>query len=216
MASSGTSLKVWPRFGVMANEVWMMLAQHHGFRRDIARLEAAYASSPDEAQRAELAKAWDGFAWILHHHHRVEDDHLWPITQDDGGVLADMQSQHTIVNPLIDAISAKVEAGADPADIAAVMGALGRELNSHLDDEEARAVPLVKTTIPADTYAAFEETARAGIPMERGPWLFPWLLDGLSGEVDDGLRGMLPAPMVAMAEAQWVPAYQEHVKAAFG
>ena len=57
-----------------------MYVMHHGFRRDLDRFLAAVEITPvSEAEVwAELRRRWDRMAEVLHHHHTVEDEALWP------------------------------------------------------------------------------------------------------------------------------------------
>src|SRR5690349_24812811 len=66
-----------------------MYVMHHAFRRDLAAFEAAVRATPigDAATWRALGDRWADFATVLHHHHGVEDEHLWPVllaaTTDD-------------------------------------------------------------------------------------------------------------------------------------
>ncbi len=58
-----------------------MYVIHHAFRRDLAAFEAAVRATPvgDAPTWAALGARWTRFATVLHHHHGVEDEHLWPV-----------------------------------------------------------------------------------------------------------------------------------------
>ena len=58
-----------------------MYVIHHAFRRDLAAFEAAVRATPvgDSPTWAALGARWTRFATVLHHHHGVEDEHLWPV-----------------------------------------------------------------------------------------------------------------------------------------
>ena len=58
-----------------------MYVMHHGFRRDLAHFAAAVEHTPvSEAEVwAALHERWLKFAEVLHHHHAVEDENLWPV-----------------------------------------------------------------------------------------------------------------------------------------
>ena len=78
-----------------------MYVMHHALRRDFLHFVAAVQNTPVSEQEVwtALAQRWDRFADILHHHHKAEDDHLWPVllkhaeqsgSQEDLQLLADM------------------------------------------------------------------------------------------------------------------------------
>ena len=56
--------------------------QATAFRRDFGRLSAAVrAPGVDRARGAQLQEHWDFVSDQLHHHHRVEDETLWPLVR---------------------------------------------------------------------------------------------------------------------------------------
>jgi hypothetical protein len=61
-------------------DMTMMYVMHHGFRRDLRNFAAAAERTPvaDRMTWQALANRWDLFSEALHHHHRGEDDAIWP------------------------------------------------------------------------------------------------------------------------------------------
>ena len=57
-----------------------MYVMHHAFRRDLDRFQAAVRATPVDERDTwrALAARWERFAEVLHHHHTVEDEHIWP------------------------------------------------------------------------------------------------------------------------------------------
>ena len=55
-----------------------MYMAHHAFRRDLADFAAAARRTPvdDAGTWTALARRWERFATVLHHHHTVEDTTL--------------------------------------------------------------------------------------------------------------------------------------------
>ena len=60
-----------------------MYVMHHAFRRDLDRFQTAVRTTPVEERDTwhALAARWERFAEVLHHHHTVEDEHIWPVME---------------------------------------------------------------------------------------------------------------------------------------
>src|SRR4029079_12710711 len=60
-----------------------MYVMHHAFRRDLDRFQAAVRATPVDERDTwrALAARWERFAEVLHHHHTVEDEHIWPVME---------------------------------------------------------------------------------------------------------------------------------------
>ena len=80
---------------------------HEAFRRDLGRLSVAVqAPGVDSARARQLGAHWDFVEDQLHHHHRVEDESLWPLVRpklagrsEALAVLDDMEAQHRSLSP---------------------------------------------------------------------------------------------------------------------
>ena len=89
-----------------------MYLSHHAFRRDLRQFEAAVRGTPvGEADCWRLlAERWEGFAFILHHHHTIEDEMIWPVllrrteeAADTAGteLLHSMEAEHDLIDPTL-------------------------------------------------------------------------------------------------------------------
>ena len=89
-----------------------MYLMHHAFRRDLRRFEAAVRATPlgEVSVWNALARRWDRFAEVLHHHHQVEDDYIGPVLErhaaDDGETVATqmlhaMEAEHGQIDPAL-------------------------------------------------------------------------------------------------------------------
>ena len=110
-----------------------MHVMHHAFRRDLADFGSAVAGTPyGEADVWQaLSRRWDRFASVLHHHHGVEDQLIWPAVEraaaqagDLAGraELAAMEAEHDTVDPALAACRQAFAA------MAAAPGEAGRDL----------------------------------------------------------------------------------------
>ncbi|MBF4761803.1 hemerythrin domain-containing protein [Nocardioides islandensis] len=175
-----------------------MYVMHHAFRRDLAAFEAAVRATPigDAATWRALGDRWTDFATVLHHHHGVEDEHLWPVllaatTEDATGtaLLHAMQAEHERIDPSLTAVAAgfatMVEHPcADHRNALDVhVTATRAALLAHLAHEETEALPLLQRTLSVEQNAAFEKAAQRAYPLRMIPFLLPWASDGLPDDV---------------------------------
>ncbi|RIK01404.1 MAG: hemerythrin, partial [Acidobacteria bacterium] len=95
------------------DDMVVMTLLHAAFRRDVGRLAnvaQTYGTETDEVHDALLV-GWHGFSRELHHHHRIEDTHIWPLMRrrladrpDDLAVLDDMEAEHSLIDPTLAAL----------------------------------------------------------------------------------------------------------------
>ncbi len=103
------------RHGTGDADLAIMLAAHHAFRRDLARLAraAAAADLSDPARRQSVAAGWELFKRELHLHHTAEDEIIWPVlrprlthSENALSVLDAMEDEHERIDPLLAAVDA--------------------------------------------------------------------------------------------------------------
>ncbi len=175
-----------------------MYVMHHAFRRDLTAFEAAVRGTPigaAETWRA-LAARWARFAEALHHHHGVEDEHLWPVllarTAADPGataLLVAMEAEHDRIDPSLHSVAAGFASMLEhPCDdhrnaLDVHVTATRAALLAHLAHEETEALPLLQSTLTAEENAAFEHAAQRAYPLRMVPFLLPWASAGLPDDV---------------------------------
>lgn len=168
-----------------------MYVMHHGFRRDFRDLVKAVPATPVDAAEVwqALARRWKGMSTALHHHHRVEDDALWPpllarvlAIGDDEAVqaLQAMTAEHGRLDPLLgkcaDGLRAMVTAPS-----AAIRDRLATDLaearvllTDHLAHEETAAMPLIQTYLSVADWKDFEVAARKEYGLVDIGFAVPW------------------------------------------
>ena len=142
-------------------DMTMMYVMHHAFRRDLDRFVAAVAATPveDRAAWTALATRWDRFFTILHHHHSLEDQYIWPFLMEradaaEREVLEAMEEEHEQIDPLLTAVAEgfaalagdRVPAGAEDlrAGLKVRVSATRDLLARHLRDEETEAIAVLQ------------------------------------------------------------------------
>ena len=178
-----------------ADLVNMYLA-HHAFRRDLAAFAKAVPVTPvdDRDTWRALSARWEMFTEVLHHHHKAEDDWLWPVLieradADGRATLEAMEAEHEQIDPALEACTAGFARLTDHADLdaraalAVRMTALREDLGRHLVHEETDAIRLVQTLMSASDWEAFEKRIQDTIRLSQVFRLVPWVMDGLSSTV---------------------------------
>lgn len=173
-----------------------MYLMHHAFRRDLAGFEAAVRQTPlhDVAVWRALARRWDRFVEVLHHHHEAEDQHIWPpmlaqVSGEDRAVLEAMEAEHERIDPALASCTAVF---AEMADHPCVdhrnaldvhVTSLRTLLAEHLRHEETEALPLLQRTFSVEQNAAMEKAISTAYPLRLVPFLVPWVMDGVPEDV---------------------------------
>jgi hemerythrin-like domain-containing protein len=201
------------------DDMEIMRILHDAFRRDGSRLERAadrYGTQDAEAHDA-LLLGWHGLSSSLHHHHTVEDRHIWPVIRakcaqrpDDLAVLDAMEEEHSRIDPAIAAVEEAFddrEARVD--EVAERIAALVSLLRSHLAHEERDAFPLIRTLITTKEWDALNRASVKEASLSQLAQLAPWVLDGAGPEDVRRILSELPAPVRLVHRLWWNPRYRK-------
>jgi len=182
-------------------DMTMMYVLHHAFRRDLRdfRAVAARTRHDDAAAWQRVHERWSLFTSELHSHHTKEDEILWPLLAERARaaddveslqVLAEMEDEHAVLDPLLASCGAGLTALAGKAD-ADVLGDLLDDLaqletvlDEHLGHEESAAVPILQRYVPGDEWDVIEREKFRGRPsVGHARRFLPWIFKGLSEDV---------------------------------
>ena len=177
----------------------MMGVVHSALRRDLVRLLIVIRSEPqpDDARRVAVA---DHLLWMmdfLHHHHRGEDDGLYPLVvsknADAEPLVREMDAEHAAVAPAISSVEAAARAYRDSSDarpsVLEALDTLREVLLPHLEREEVEMMPVVSASISAAEWSAWDQATNVKpkglrqLGMEGH-----WLIDGEPGSWDSCRR----------------------------
>jgi len=183
----------------------MMYVLHHGFRRDLACFAAAIRRTPleDRATWRALVERWDLFGILLHDHHHKEDEILWPLLRERvtaagdaaaADVLDEMEAEHGLIDPALDAVRAGFVVLADRPDaerqraLVEEIDAAREVLDGHLGHEEQDAIAILQAHVGGEEWAELERTRfRGGLRPRVLLAMLPWAVKGLPEEVTAGL-----------------------------
>lgn len=177
----------------------MMYVMHHAFRRDLDLFSAAVRNTPaaERATWALLAERWELFAEVLHEHHTVEDEGVWPAleqigTPDELATLAAMEAEHGEIGPLLEACAAGfrrlADAGEQDADedaraaLVVRVCAARESLRRHLAHEETEAIAIIQRRLSAEDWSRIEQEHVPKPTFGKVVRIVPWAAFGVPRE----------------------------------
>jgi hemerythrin-like domain-containing protein len=190
-------------------DVKMMYVMHHAFRRDLVMFAEAAAATPadDRESWSALARRWQVFSEILHHHHTGEDAGLWPwllraADEEERGTLEAMEAEHAEIVPILTACGKgfeRVTTATDPVaagHLAEQLAAARDTLLAHMGHEEADALALVQKYM---TQQDWDHVVENSFDKSVAPKLLfaavPWIAHELPRDAVDELLAEAGLPM---------------------
>jgi iron-sulfur cluster repair protein YtfE (RIC family) len=165
-----------------AKDVVMMVAAHDAFRRDLRHLVAAPS-----------LERWRRFSEQLFMHHTAEDTTLWPMMRARGAdpaLLDAMEAEHGQIDPLLERISSAFTAK-NIAEQTKHLTALSSLLNTHLEHEESKVLPLITQR----EWDSLDLEMRRRIGIRGIVSYFSWVLDEATPDSRSRVLAALPAPI---------------------
>ena len=168
---------------------------HHALRVDGPRLGATVAAlTPDErgSRLPAVHEFYGNYRQQLIAHHTHEDQIFFPALAarvgEDKMHRKELVAQHEQLDAVLQAIEAGFAALAnahgdfstDQIGLVAALSSMVEHLTTHLDLEEATALPLVVSEMSASEYNDLESKARKANARGQGRFLIPWLAEHAS------------------------------------
>jgi hypothetical protein len=175
----------------------MILAFHHGFRRDL--WEVAGLAQPSDG--------WEYFKRQLHVHHTIEDEIIWPAVTAavrepaDLAILQAMDDEHKQIDPALAAVDRAF--GTTDGQLEASVSALAQLLSGHLAHEEQDALPMLSRLLGVEQWKAVTKQIRAAVSIKTAPRLLPWMLEGSTPQMQQGVLAILPPPARVLYRLVW-------------
>jgi hemerythrin-like domain-containing protein len=183
----------------------MMSVVHAALRRDLARARTALrgVSPPSEGQRRAIAEHLRWMMEFLHHHHRSEDEGLYPLVRSRDPQVADlidaMRADHEEVASRITRVDAAAaeyaldDSEARRDDLVEALDDLDDVLLPHLAREEDEVMPVVAATLTDGEWRAVEHEhnvkPKSFVQLAREGH---WLIDEVSPDDRDHVLGLVP------------------------
>lgn len=197
-----------PWHGPGLTDVRMMTVAHSAFRREFT-LAARLVHRAQPGDRHRIAIVADHLTLsldLLRHHDELEDELLWPtlatrVAPDLAPIVRLMAVQHAAIAEYIARAERLVatwrQSASDTttATLAATLASLADVLTTHLDTEEANALPLLAQYLTQAEWAAFTGRGLDGVPPSmRSVVLGMMLYDGDPDAVTAAMAAM-PWPL---------------------
>lgn len=178
-----------------------MVMVHTMFRREFGLIPALIRATSDGEQAKIIADHFRLLADTLHHHHRGEDDFVWPLLVERAGESAAlirlMDDQHRGIAARLDIIRKRLGkwCAGDPGLMASTLAddvtSFVDLLNEHLRTEEDHVVPLMEVHITADEFDRGVQQAAVDVDPATLPLTFGMLMyEGEPTLVDRALAHM--------------------------
>ena len=151
---------------------------HRAMRGDVRRLAAltsaiAEGRQPYDRGRAQALRIYlDMLCEGIHHHHRMEDEMLWPVLVRSAGAeidLRELSDDHAALDPLLDQVRdlATRFAGGDlelavAGQLSRVLAQLRDHLDEHIEEEERMIFPIIRRYVSVADWATVERAVRKG------------------------------------------------------
>lgn len=200
---------------------------HDALRRSASALVASLADEPARVrQRASALRRWfTGLTGELAHHHKVEDEILFPALAERVPTYAQYGSRvdadHDLLDALVDATRAALHSldhsYSDRARAHALSAAteMRDHLNSHLDFEDDDVVPMFERHFSAVEYAILDERVMKSINKRQALFTVPWFMATTTAETAE--RTLASAPRaLRIVHRLTRRRYARMVQAAFG
>ncbi|WP_432934232.1 hemerythrin domain-containing protein [Microbispora sp. CA-135349] len=193
------------------------LMMHAGFRAEFGRLAEACANPRDDTHEELLEEQLALVLDMLHAHHAHEDAVLWPTlagrAPQAADVLAELESEHAVLDPLIAAAS---DRGVPLPGRAPTLRRLHEVVNEHLDHEERAVVPLMLRHLTLDDVEADKRRAMDDFGRRRVPVIFGWLASSADAGLLAASYADLPVVARLMFRLFWWPAYRRRFTRLYG
>jgi hypothetical protein len=181
-------------------DMTMMFATHDALRRDLTHLAGLDARN----------RGWSTFEQMLHAHHTLEDDLLWPVVRDavtgrpdDLTLLDQMAEEHAAIEPILESLDRALAQGTSTS---RARTDLERHLVEHLAHEEDDALPLIDQTLTEDQWMTFGQATAQRMGPDMATYL-PWMLDGVDEDTTTRVLALLPPPVRQAYADEWRPAF---------
>ncbi len=202
-------------------DVDTMYAVHGTFRDTLgAAPRVVGAIEPGDAERVALiANYYDNILSFLESHHGGEEELVFPLLRErcagEGALVEHMAEQHEEALRLLE--EARASLAAWPAGDAAsqqaaedALAALHAQLVTHLDEEEAKMLPLAEANLSAEEWNALPGHGMANFQGDK-IWLILGLIrERMSDEQRAAMLEDMPPPAVEMWTGFGEQAYTDY------
>jgi hemerythrin-like domain-containing protein len=206
-----------------------MLIVHDVFRREFALMPGLVRGvAAGDLDRAQIiGDHIQGATSVLHTHHVLEDDNVWPLLLDRCGesvatLVELMEGQHHQIATLIPQVDEALSVWRDGPTVESrqalvdVFDRLIPALKDHLRTEEERVVPLMEQHITAAEWKDFLEKESAAVDPEHLPLMLGMLMYEGDPESIEQIIATMSADTGPVIRQLAAPAFTAHSRRVHG
>jgi hemerythrin-like domain-containing protein len=183
-----------------------MIIIHRVFRREfrLAPQLVARVAAGDRARAQEVARHLAEFTEMLHHHHTLEDELVWPKLRaraELSGELVDrMEAEHAVLGTLLERLGEQLAEWAGTVDeptryrVAETLLLTHEALTAHLDGEERDVLPLCRDHLSVAEWAELGARGAASTPKRRRMAILGHILEDATPDERELFLSHVPAP----------------------
>jgi hemerythrin-like domain-containing protein len=161
-----------------------MVIAHRLFRREFRLLPELIGrvAEGDTAQAAVLAEHATDLVTVLHHHHRAEDELLWPPLLRQATLHTElvhrMEAQHNDLSAALDQVEKLMPAwatkagGAERDELVVALHRVSKILDEHMAEEEEEILPLVRKHLTVEQWKALGDRGAEAIDDKKKRLVF--------------------------------------------
>lgn len=202
------------------DDLRLFFLMHRAIRSDLARLPQAVAAlDANDSERLGGIRRWlERIAQAIEHHHRGEDEWLYPrLARDEPAFEATqrvLEAEHHALDPALararvglDALSQSAHFERDRDVLVDALATLRDQMQAHLDVEEAATLGLMKRFVTVADLKAFEQATARRTTLADLALVLPWMAGFADVQERVMLDAILPWPVKWILRWWWQPSY---------
>lgn len=195
------------------HDMSLMLAVHDALRREAGVL-LRHLREGARGIDLHVSTGWEILGKALHAHHAAEDEALFPVLLEklrdrpaDGSRVLALEAEHTRLDAAFERLGRLLsDPGTSREEQIEAAEDFEKVLAEHIAHEE-EVLPLVDRYLSPEEWKAYamKSAEKNGADAPR---LLPWMLVGATPARIEAVMNLLPVPVRAVLQEQWLPAFE--------
>jgi hemerythrin-like domain-containing protein len=199
-----------------------LIAVHQALLGSLDAAPSLIGKAGEQPDRVEvIGSFFENILEFLHVHHAGEDELIYPLLEErclhERTMLEQIDAQHRLLDePMVTALGAIAAWRAEPSieggqAVVEEISTIDKTLRPHLEDEEAKVLPLATGWISPEEWAQLPGHAIQSFRADK-PWLALGLVrESMTEEHRDAMLARMPPPLQELWTEQWGPAFDAFI-----